>query len=203
MLCSVVALYQALGQAHIGMCLFFTRKPEEKNKMETRLPYPDPASAGKVQSDDTLSAVFSVLCALSRFYAFNDHLLGGDTPRLLLLNRIASGVELELAASGIREPYAADLIHIEEELNIGIRSRVPGKNLVAVTFAPVRPRLGPLREICGTGADRYRVGIGIGLSRKSYRADWYARETSVRRQMEESFPQWVEWAPFLGSSPET
>ena len=167
--------------------------------METRIPHP--ASSGKPQSD-TLTAVFSLLCALSRFYAHNRHLPCGNTPRLLLLNRIASEVELELESSGIREKYAADLIHIEEELNIGIRSRVPGKNLVAVTFAPVRPRLGPLREICGTEADRYRVGIGIGLNRKSYRADWHAPEESVRCQMEESFPRWADWAPFLRSRPE-
>ena len=80
--------------------------------MEDRIPYPDPASAGTPRSDDTLTAVFSVLCALSNFYAFNGHLLGRDTPRLLL-NRIASGVELELESSGIRGKYAADLIHIE------------------------------------------------------------------------------------------
>jgi len=117
--------------------------------METRIPHP--ASSGKPQSD-TLTAVFSLLCALSRFYAHNRHLPCGNTPRLLL-NRIASEVELELESSGIREKYAADLIHIEEELNIGIRSRVPGKNLVAVTFAP-----GPA-EI-GTAAGNLRNGSG-------------------------------------------
>ena len=161
--------------------------------MEDRISYPAPS--GKPQSEP-LTAVFSVLCALSNFYAHNGHLLGRDTPRLLLLNRIASGVELELESSGIRGKYAADLIHIEEELNIGIRSRVPGKNLLAVTFAPVRPRLEPLRKICGPGTDRYWVGIGIGLSRKSYRADWHATEESVRRRLEYFFPQWSEWALF-------
>ena len=161
--------------------------------METRMPYPAPS--GKPQSD-TLTAVFSVLCALNSFYAFNGHLLGRDTPRLLLLNRIASGVELELESSGIRGNYAADLIHIDEELNIGIRSRVPGKNLAAVNFTWGRPRLEPLRKICGAGADYYGVGIGIGLSRKSYQADWYAQEESVRHPMEQFFPRWADWAPF-------
>ena len=168
--------------------------------MEDRIPYPDPASSEKPESEP-LRAVFSVLCALNSFYAFNRHMLGRDTPRLQLLNRIASGVELELESSGIRGNYAADLIHIDEELNIGIRSRVPGKNLVAVNFTPVRPRLEPLRKICGSGVDRYQVGIGIGLNRKIYRADWHAPEESVRCQMEESFPRWAGWAPFLGSRP--
>ena len=164
--------------------------------METRAVY-TPKPAVKKQSDDTLTAVFSLLCALSRFYAGNRHLLGRDILRLQLLNRIASGVELELASSGILESYAADLIHIEEALNIGIRSRIPGKNLVAVNFTPVRPKLEPLRKICGTGADRYRVGIGIGLSRKNYQADWYAPEEPVRHKLEYFFPLWTAQAPFF------
>ena len=154
-------------------------------------------SFGNFRSDDALTAVYSLLCALSRFYAFERNLLHRETPRLMLLNRIASGVEIELAASGIRESYAADLIHIEEELNIGIRSRSSGKNLAAVNFSRVRPRLEPLRKICGAGADSYRVGLGVALGRKTYQAAWFTPEEALRRQMEQYFPRWSVWASFL------
>ena len=169
------------------------------NQMETKAPYF--ASSSEHHPDDAMKAVFSLLCAMSRFYASNRHLLVRDTPRLLLLNRIASGVELELASSGILESYAADLIHIDEMLNIGIRSRIPGKNLVAVNFTPVRPKLEPLRKICGVGTALYQVGIGIGLCRKRYRAAWHAPEEQTRLRMERSFRQWTAEAPFLDRLP--
>ena len=168
--------------------------------METKAPYF--ASSSEHHPDDARKAVFSLLCAMSRFYASNRHLLVRDTPRLLLLNRIASGVELELASSGILESYAADLIHIDEMLNIGIRSRIPGKNLVAVKFAQTMPHLEELREICGEGENHYRVGIGIGLGRNSCQAVWHAAEETVRYEMEQYFPRWTNWALFLHSYPE-
>ncbi|MBO4631842.1 MAG: hypothetical protein J5858_07970 [Lentisphaeria bacterium] len=146
--------------------------------------------------DDALTAVYSLLCALNHFYVSNRHLLHRATPRLLLLNRIASGVEIELASSGIGESYAADLIHIEEELNIGIRSRLPGKNQAAVNFTWGKPCLGPLRKICGSGTEHYRMGIGIALGRKTYQADWYTREEKLRLQMEHYFPRWSVWTSF-------
>ena len=195
MLCSVVALYQALGQAHIGMCLFLCPQTQgEKNQMETREPYLSEFT-GPPQTDET-AAVFSLLCAINRFYAFNRDLLDGSVARLVLLNRISSEMEIELAVSGLREPYAADLIHIGEELNIGIRSRIPGKNLIAVKFAPTVPGLEELRKICGTGEDHYRVGMGIGLGRNSFQAVWHTAEEAVRCEMEQCFPQWTKWASF-------
>lgn len=198
MLCSVVAQYQALGQAHIGMCLFFYPRILGPNEMETRTPY------GTRYFEDTLTAVYSLLCAMGRFYITDRHLLTeGEVPRLLLLNRIASGVEVELASRGMRETYAADLILVDEVLNIGIRSRIPGKNLVMVNLTSRHPSVEPLEKICEAEGAHYLVGIGIKLNRKSYCAVWYASEEQFRITMEEKFSVWTAIESFHCRHPQS
>ena len=171
--------------------------------MEAGNRYPDPAPPEDALFQDTLTTVFSLLCAVNHFYAADRNMLAQDrnTPRRLLLDRIASRVESELTISKIGISYAPALLPLNGVLNMAIRSRKPGKNPVVVNFTSGKPDLDPLREICGSGPDRYLAGIGIALNPACFQALWLASEEAVRSRMELYFPRWTAWASFFAGNP--
>ena len=133
-----------------------------------------------------LSSVMAVICAMNRFYAENAHLVNPETPRLILLNRIASGLEIELTAFHLDRFYAADLVHLGEKLDIGIRGRQDEKPITALDISFGRLRASFLRKCCGP----YRLGLNLGLKRKTWRADWFTPEDALKREMDHYFPIW-------------
>ena len=133
-----------------------------------------------------LTSVMAVICAMNRFYAENARLVNPETPRLILLNRIASGLEIELTAFHLDRLYAADLVHLGEKLDIGIRGRKDEKPVVALDLTFGRPKTSLLRENCGP----YRLGLGLRLKRKTWRAGWFTPEDELDREMDHYFPIW-------------
>ena len=133
-----------------------------------------------------LTSVMAVIYAMNRFYAENAHLVDPETPRLILLNRIASGLEIELTAFHLDRLYAADLIHLEEKPDIGIHGRQDEKPTVALDLTFGRPRTSFLRKCCGP----YRLGLGLGLKRKTWHAGWFTPEDELKREMDHYFPIW-------------
>ena len=133
-----------------------------------------------------LTSVMAVICAMNRFYAENARLANPETPRLILLNRIASGLEIELTAFHLDRLYAADLIHLGEKLDIGIRGRQDDKQVLALDLTFGRLRTSFLRNCCGP----YRLGISLGLKQKTYLAGWFTPEDALKREMEHYFPIW-------------
>ena len=196
MLCGIVALYQAQGQALIGMCLFLPREQDAEN-MESRIEYPYRPEPGRM--DEAVTVFHSLLCAMGRFYAVDRALLTRDVPRLLLLNRIDCGLAVELNFAGLRDRCTPDLIHIEEQLNLGIRVRDGAVHPLAVefTFGAGRPKLDRLRAFCG--AEHYRLGVAITLTRQCYRAAWFASEPALEKETARNYAQWLGTAPFLDS----
>ena len=133
-----------------------------------------------------LTSVMAVIYAMNRFYAGNAHLADPETPRLILLNRIASGLEIELTALHLDRLYAADLVHLGEKLDIGIRGRKDEKPVVALDLTFGRPKTSLLRKNCGP----YRLGLGLWLKRKTWRAGWFTPEDELDREMDHYFPIW-------------
>ena len=122
----------------------------------------------------------------ARLYAENARLVNPETPRLILLNRIASGLEIELTAFHLDSLYAADLIHLGEKPDIGIRGRQDDKPAVALDLTFGRPRISFLRKCRGP----YRLELGIGLKRKTWLANWFTPEDGLKREMDHYFPIW-------------
>ena len=133
-----------------------------------------------------LTSVMAVICAMNRFYAENARLVNPETPRLILLNRIASGLEIELTSFHLDRLYAADLIHLGEKPEIGIRGRQDEKPAVALDLTFGRPRTSFLRKYSGP----YRLGLSLGLKRKTWRAGWFTPEDGLKREMNHYFPIW-------------
>ena len=133
-----------------------------------------------------LTSVMAVICAMNRFYAENARLVNPETPRLILLNRIASGLEIELTAFHLDRLYAADLIHLGEKLDVAIRGRQDETPAVALDLTFGRPRTSFLRKYSGP----YRLGLSLGLKRRTWRADWFTPENELKREMDHYFPIW-------------
>jgi len=169
--------------------------------METRADYFAVDSAFSPQKDEALAATFCLLCAMGRFYARNQDMLTRNASRLLMLNRLACCLAVELEHSGLGIRYAPDLIHIDEQLNIGIRSRDGTGNLLALelTFTSGRPAMEHLHTLCCSGPvlQRYRLGIGMGLTRRDYRLEWISAEPELNREMTEKYNVWSREAGFL------
>ena len=150
---------------------------------------------------EAVSVFHSLLCTMGRFYAVDRALLVRDVPRLLLLNRIACSLAVELNFAGLRDRCAPDLIHIDEQLNLGVRVRNGPVHPLAAefTFAAGQPKLDRLRAFCSSGAGPYRLGVAIGLTRQCYRAAWFTSEPGLERETERNYSQWRGTAPFLDS----
>lgn len=133
-----------------------------------------------------LTSVMAVITAMNRFYAVDQHLLNPETPRLVLLNRIASEMEIELTAFGLDRRFAADLVHLDERLSIGIRGRQDEKPVVALDLIHGRQRTSFLRKFCGP----YRLGMSLGLKRTYYQAAWFTHEMILKKEMDHFFPIW-------------
>ena len=151
--------------------------------------------------DEALTVFHALLCAMGRFYAVDRVLLARDVPRLLLLNRIASSLAVELNFAGLRDRCAPDLIHIDEQLNLGVRVRNGSVHPLAAefVFTSGQPKLDRLRAFCTSGAEPYRLGIAIGLTRQCYRAVWFASEPGLERETARNYSEWLGTAPFLDS----
>ena len=151
--------------------------------------------------DEALTVFHALLCAMGRFYAVDRALLTRDVPRLLLLNRIACSLATELNFAGLRDRCAPDLIHIGEQLNLGVRVRNGSVHPLAAefTFRSGQPKPDRLRAFCGSGAERYRLGVGIALTRQCYRAAWFASEPGLEKETQRHYSQWLMTAPFLDS----
>ena len=167
--------------------------------METRIEYSHTPETRR--TDGSVAVFHSLLCAMGRFYAVDRALLARDVPRLLLLNRIACGLAVELNFAGLRDRCTPDLIHIDEQLNLGIRSRDGAVHPLAVefTFSSGRPKLDRLRAFCTSGLEHYRLGVGIALTRQCYRAAWLASDPELEKETERHYSQWLGTAPFLDS----
>ena len=167
--------------------------------METRAEYS--RSPQTRRTDEALTVFHALLCAMGRFYAVDRALLTRDVPRLLLLNRIACGLAVELNFAGLRDRCTPDLIHIDEQLNLGVRVRAGAVHPLAAEFAFTtgRPKLDRLRAFCSSGAGPYRLGVSFALTRQCYRAAWFASEPGLKNEIELNFSQWLCTAPFLDS----
>ena len=165
--------------------------------METRAEYS--RSPQTRRTDEAVTVFHSLLCAMGRFYTVDRALLARDVPRLLLLNRIACCLAVELDFAGLRDRCTPDLIHMGEQLNLGIRARNGAVHPLAAefTFTSGRPKTDRLQAFCG--AEHYRLGVAFALTRQCYRAAWFAAEPELEKETRHNYSQWLGVAPFLDS----
>ena len=151
--------------------------------------------------EDMLTAGRALFDAMGRFYLYNRPMLRTKCPRMMLLNRIAGCLEVELERQGIGDLYAADMIDLSGELNLGIRGRRQAKNLVLLEFLTGFPRTDHLAECCGSRPESYRFGICITLNRNYYLTDWFVPAGKLHHELEGYFFDWMNRAFFLGPNP--
>ena len=165
--------------------------------METRAKYPSTSETRR--TDGSVAVFHSLLCAMGRFYAVDRALLARDVPRLLLLNRIACCVAVELNFAGLRDRCTPDLIHMDEQLNLGIRARDGAVHPLAAkfTFSAGRPKTDRLSAFCCE--EHYRLGVAFALTRQCYRVAWFASEPALEEETQRNYSQWLGVAPFLDS----
>ena len=152
--------------------------------------------------NDSKIAIQSVFEGMARFYLHNQPLLRTDCPRLQLMHRIACCMEIALDQNGAGDLYAADLIHINEQLNIGIRGRRQNRNLLVLDLSRTHlPDLKQLAALCGEDRARCRIGVSIHLKRNSYRLTWQIPQNRLGLELGRCFDHCSDRAYYLEPDP--
>jgi len=152
--------------------------------------------------NDSKIAIQSVFEGMARFYLHNQPLLRTDCPKLQLMHRIASCMDIALEQNGAGDLYAADLIHIDEQLNIGLRGRCQNRNLLVMDFSRTHlPDLKQLAALCGEDGARYRIGVSIRLKRNSYRLTWQVPQNRLGLELGWYFDHCSDRAHYLEPDP--
>lgn len=156
----------------------------------------------KSELNDSKIAIQSVFEGMARFYLYNQPMLRVDCPRLQLMHRIGCCLEIALENNGIADLYAADLIHINEQLNIGLRGRRQNRNLLVMDFSRRHPPdQKRLSAMCGEDRSRYRIGVGIHLKRNSYRLTWQVPQNRLGLELGRCFDRCSDRAHYLEPDP--
>ena len=122
---------------------------------------------------DAATAAVSLIDAMEDFYRWDRHLLRGNCPRTLLVNRIAGWLNLALARQEIIDLYAADPVRFGGELHLAIHGRRQRKLLLALEIRS-RNAIGKtgFMKYCGPEANRYRLAVRVVAVRRHYRLEW-------------------------------
>ena len=152
--------------------------------------------------NDACIAIEAMFEAMKNFYQYNSHILRTDYSRLNLMHRIGCCIDIALNQNNASDLYAADLIHLDEQLNIGIRGRKQNRNLMVLNFMLNRPpNLKLLAGVCGQNRNQYRFGVGIRLFRKYYLLNWLLPPTRLGKVMGFHFAHHEKQAFYLGPDP--